>query len=371
MRLATSLLIVVTVMALATAAVADKPMKWSETWQCPTRGLLDCTNAVTITCPATVDGNNTGAPNDVEQYSCTLWVESGGELVYALTLENTCYQVTATLSNMTADFDVFILGSCDEADCLTYGDSSATTSCLVPGTYYIVVDGYNGATGTFTLDVTCAVCDCPTPPCCPTPYDCYVLDFNIEPYGYVTEPCEGGGPAWEHGALATPGVPPVACDDVPVTNVLGTVLGGDYVECGERLIVGPFLITDNCYCLELCHYYDTEAGYDGGNVKVSTAGGAWQVVAPQRGYDDVGSSYGSPCIAGQEIFTGHQFQTAWLRDCFDLTDYIGMEIMVALDFGADSSVFYPGWYIKWIKIGGSEVSPSEDRTWGSIKSKYR
>jgi len=45
--------------------------------------------------------------------------------------------------------------------------------------------------------------------------------------------------------------------------------------------------------------------------------------------------------------------------------------MVAFDFGADTSVFYPGWYIKWVKIGSDEFSPVEQSTWGNIKAMYR
>ncbi len=368
MRTATGLLALLMIVAFATTAAANKPMKTWESWEAPTRQLLDCSNAISIGCNDVVTGSNVGLPNNVSYYSCTSWNEDGGEAVYALEIVGGCYEVTATISGMSADLDVFILGSCDEADCLAYGNTTAISSCLEPGVYYIVVDGYYGAEDAFTLTVDCVECDCPTQACCPSPYTCYEIDYNLDPYGFITEPCDGDPCPWEWGTPLD--IPMVACDDVPVTNVLGTVLAGNYTNCGSRAIAGVFEITDDCWCLELCHYYDTEARYDGGNVKISTDGGStWQVITPARGYDDVCLAY-APCVAGQPVFTGHQFNTAWLRDCFDLSDYIGQEVIVAFDFGGDSSVFYPGWYIKWVKIGGDQGSPTKDSSWGSIKSRY-
>jgi len=355
------------IVALAIGAATAKK-DWTEPVQ-GSRGLLDCTAAIDINCGDSVQGSNVGLPNNVDYYSCVGWNEGGGEAVYKLVLDD-CYIVTATISGMIADLDVFLLGSCDEDDCLAYGNSNATTGCLVAGTYYIVVDGYNGAADSFTLDVACEPCDCPEQPCCPSIYTCYVVDFNESPGGFVVEPCEGD-PIWEWGVPV--GIPGIACDDVPVTNVLGTLLGGDYVPCGERAIIGPFEINEYCWCMELCHFYDTEANYDGGNVVVSTDGGAtWQIITPQRGYDGVGSAYGAACTMGQPIFTGHQFNTAFLRDCFNLEQFIGQSILIGFNFGADSSVFYPGWYIKWVKIGSDEpTSPVENTSWGRVKSMYR
>ena len=38
------------------------------------------------------------------------------------------------------------------------------------------------------------------------------------------------------------------------------------------------------------------------------------------------------------------------------------------DFGADGSVFYPGWYVKWVKIGGDQGSPAKDSRISFIRS---
>jgi hypothetical protein len=89
-------------------------------------------------------------------------VETGPELVYAFTLAGgSDYVVTATLSDLTADLDVFLLasGGCEDGVCLdpnAYGDFQASAANVPPGTYLVVVDGYQSGGGSFTLDLTCA-----------------------------------------------------------------------------------------------------------------------------------------------------------------------------------------------------------------------
>ena len=52
-----------------------------------------------------------------------------------------------------ADLDIFFLGSCDENDCLAYGNTTFTSDAMLAGTYYIVVDGYSGDCGDYMLEV--------------------------------------------------------------------------------------------------------------------------------------------------------------------------------------------------------------------------
>ena len=372
-----ALTIVLAILLIASVAVADKKVDGVGV-PSGTRAL-DCTNAIPINCGDAVAGDNTGMPNNVVNYGCTTLSENGGEVVYELVLpEGLCQEVTVTMVPGGCDLDLFFLGSCDESDCLYYSGTTSTetivTGCLEPGTYYIVVDGYGssypGAECPFDLTVDCVECDCPVPPCCPFENTIYMIDFNVDP-SYWLLPC-GGASVWEWGPLTNPEVPEIACDDVPVTNILGTIIAGDYLPSGgEIAAVGPFFITEYCTCLELCHFYDTEASYDGCNVKVSVDGGTtWTLLVPARGYDQ--STNSSPmCIPSEQAFSGHQNNTAFLRDCFDITDYAGMEIIVGFFWGNDSSVNYPGWYIKWVKIGSDDSSPVEDSSWGNIKAMYR
>ncbi|MCK4548224.1 MAG: hypothetical protein KAW17_12385 [Candidatus Eisenbacteria sp.] len=367
MKLVSVFMVLALVLLSTTAFATEKP----KPWQAPTegtRGELDCTNAIPIFCGDVVTGDNTGMPNNVEAYSCVGWTESGGEVVYELDLSGTeCWIVTVDIDPDGCDLDVFFLGSCDEADCIDYGDYGFVTECLLPGMYYLVVDGYSGAECPYTLSVTCEPCDCPVPPCCPFPYTCLTFDFNESPNNFFVMDC-GGEPVWEWGTAVD--IPDVACDDVPVTAVLGTVLGGEYhASSGEIAVIGPFVLDYCCWCMELCHFFDIETRFDGGNVKISVDGGVtWELITPAAGYPD--DLYGScACIPNEWAFTGHM--SAFQRNCFDVSQYTGMEILVGFFFGSDSSVQYPGWYIKWVKFGGYEPSATEDSSWGGIKAMYR
>jgi len=228
--------------------------------------------------------------------------------------------------------------------------------------------GYDGAEGGFDA-LTIGNCPPPPPvPCCPFPYTCATVDYNVGPNGFVVKPCNGAA-VW-HWGVPPAGVPTVACDGVPVTH---TLCASNPVSAGESVVIGTFDITPICYCLEMCHYYDFESNYDVGNVKVSTDNGVtWTLVTPFGGYDGINSStyYPSPCAWNEQAFTGTS--TTFVRDCFNLTDYIGHTILVKLDFGSDSYATTDlGWYIKWFKLGGEEQSPVESSTWGAIKAMYR
>jgi len=227
--------------------------------------------------------------------------------------------------------------------------------------------GYDGAQADFDAITPAPWYETPQP-CCPFPTTCVALDYNISENGYVTKPCNGAA-AW-HWGVPPVGVPTVACDGVPVTNVLYALLP---VSAGESVVLGSFDITPVCYCLELCHYYDLESSYDVGNVKVSADNGVtWALVYPFGGYDGINTStsYPSPCAWNEEAFTGTS--VTFVRDCFDLTEYVGQTILVKLDLGTDSwSTTDLGWYIKWAKLGGEEQSPVQNSTWGAIKAMYR
>ncbi|MFC1572075.1 hypothetical protein ACFL6M_00595 [Candidatus Eisenbacteria bacterium] len=373
MRFVTGLLVVLLVSLAVTSASADKIKEWVPPIQ-GSNGLLDCSNAIPINCGDVVQGNNTGLIGTVTTYSCVGWSEDAGEVVYEIVVPvGECKIITGEITDLTADLDVFFLGSCEETDCLAYGNSIFTSPTMEAGTYYIVVDGYYGAESAFTLTVTCMDMPCPTPPCCPSPFACTVFDFNESDQGFQTFAC-GGNPVWAWGAPTN--CPMIACDDVAVTHVLATNPVGDYGDlAGEIAAIGPVAITEECFCLELCHWYDTENYYDGCNVKVSADGGAtWTLIHPNTPYIEDAMYSGNPCIPGEMGFTGHDHASdlTFMQDCFSLSEFVGQEIMIGFFFGSDSSVgYYPGWYIKWVKIGGEEPVPVQESTWGTIKSMFR
>ncbi len=351
-------------------ALAGKPTFKPTTFD---RGLLVCDNAIDFPCGETFAGSNVGAPANVSTYSCVGWNESGGEVVYELYLDDT-YDVTVTLSNLTCDLDIFLLADCEEANCITYGDSSFSIQ-LNTGTYYVVVDGYNAAECGFDLTITC---EAPPPPpedpgsTCQFLSICYDWDFAVGDHGFVPEPCDVEGlPVWQYGFEAVvPGSP---------GNVWATILNGPYVSgAGDGLISPPFTVDPDCDWMEIKHYVYTEGYltgsgniYDGGNVTVDEI-----VIPPVEGYDGVCNSGLPDCVYQEEVFAGDITagipQRTWTTSCFDLSQFMGMTIRVRFDFGSDSSVTRPGWYLAYVRIGDTQGAVSdEDMTWGGIKSLYR
>ena len=139
-------------------------------------------------------------------------------------------------------------------------------------------------------------------------------------------------------------------------NLWATNLAGDYsINMLAHLVSPAFGLSDNAL-LGFWLWYDTEANYDGFNVKISTDDGvSWTVITPVGGYDGVGNS--SNPLSGEEIYTGH-VQGFWEFETFDLTAYGGAAVLFRFDFGSDGSVTYPGPYIDDFTIfGGGGAEP--------------
>ena len=111
-----------------------------------------CPSAVTLTAEAPYNGTTNDGSSIITTYNCTSWNESGPEKWHVITTASTA-TITATLTNMSEDLDVFILNACNQNGCNVYGNSSVTYENAPAGAYYIVVDGYNGVSGTYTLTV--------------------------------------------------------------------------------------------------------------------------------------------------------------------------------------------------------------------------
>jgi uncharacterized membrane protein YkvA (DUF1232 family) len=106
----------------------------------------------------------------------------------------------------------------------------------------------------------------------------------------------------------------------------------------------------NSATLSFQHFYDIEAGYDGGRVLVTTDGGVtWSVLTPQGGYPS-----SSVSVFNGPGYTG-LLNPNWVMEgtVFSLNNWCGQEIRVAWQFVADGSVEYDGWYVDGILITGS------------------
>ena len=375
MRNVAIVLAVVLAVVLATGAAEAKWKEVRKPKEPPseilTRGNLDCSGAIPMVVGQTIWSSNVGAPTNVDGYpACGVgWSEEGGEVVFELTVDGpSCRDVGITLwyREDLCDLDWFLLGSCDEGDCVEYDDYSWTIDCLAPGTYYLVVDGYEGDECEFAVAV---YHNESLPECSPLASICHLWDFNTSDEGFVHEECGIPVSAWEWGP-APPGVPETACGGTTVTNVLCTGLSGAYPnDAADAVFVGPTLVSESCACLAICHFYVIEDGWDGGMVGLTTDGGTtWNLLTPARGYDVIGD-WDNTCIGPWPCFSGED-ATEFVVDSFDLSPWIGSAVSIGFFFGSDSSVQEFGWYILWAAIGNSE-NPVERTSWGAIKGLYR
>lgn len=124
--------------------------------------LLDskCSDATDIQCGDILSGTNTGNEKYFNNY-CN--VESdylGAEKVYKIDIASPL-TITAHLSNMSGDFDLFLLDSiCYEVTCLANSLNEGPTAETIQfgaeaGTYYLIIDSKEDIEGTFDLSVNC------------------------------------------------------------------------------------------------------------------------------------------------------------------------------------------------------------------------
>jgi hypothetical protein len=105
--------------------------------------------------------------------------------------------------------------------------------------------------------------------------------------------------------------------------------------------------------LTLTHWYDTEYGYDGGQVVMDAfANGddVYQTLEPEGGYPGDRLATGR-CngLEGEQAFQGDS--GGWVTSTFDLTDWRGRTVWLAFVFGSDTSdTPDEGWYIDRVLI---------------------
>ena len=195
---------------------------------------------------------------------------------------------------------------------------------------------------------------------CPFDNVVYDWDFAVNDWGFATGPCDDGGvPTWEYGTS-------IHWPD-PIWGTSLTTDGEYYPnDAGESLISPSFVVDYSAYLVEVFHGYGIETGYDGGNLSVNGV-----VVEPMEGYpdDEISDSevYYAWCVDGEPGFTGEAYE---VYSCFDLSAFIGEEVQLSFDFGSDSSVNVPGWYIASVRVGGDVVA-NDGTTWSAMKVLYR
>ena len=161
-------------------------------------GYLVCSDAIELECNQPFNYNNINGDDNVSLYGCgnVYNVENNGpEVVHTFTV-TTPGQVSVNLTGLSANLELFLLNSCDRGDCLKYsqnpGNANESVSAyLQPGTYYVVVDGFNGATSNYTLTVNCnSSCNLALTSVTSTPSGCGANN------GTITVTSSGGTPGY-------------------------------------------------------------------------------------------------------------------------------------------------------------------------------
>jgi len=195
------------------------------------KGLLDCSNAIPVSLDNTYTGDTNTGVNNVSTYSCSTFDESGPELVFELTLATPANFSVSLIPEAGVDLDLAVLDQCDEdLGCLIVADTGVSTNVPQVGTIYFVVDGYLGAAGSFTLEITedplpepIDACDRVEQPLPGSEGDILIGTFDLNgttcgsPNSLETLPCgdfpEAGSDNWYEFVLL-----PDAAIDASITN---------------------------------------------------------------------------------------------------------------------------------------------------------
>jgi hypothetical protein len=133
--------------------------------QCASPDL--CVPHTSLVCNAApVPGTNLGGPSNRSVYTCGTWQQSGPEAYYRFVAPATG-TATVTLAGLTDDVDLYVIGhqpasgcvdstTCLESVNVGAVDESITWPVVAGEIYYLVVEGYGGATASFTIRVTCS-----------------------------------------------------------------------------------------------------------------------------------------------------------------------------------------------------------------------
>ncbi len=145
--------------ATATATATASPTSTPTVTPTPTPGGLAVEMAEPAKCGQAYDGNTVGWPAIVNIYtSCRPdWLELGPEAIYYLQLDEASEVSAQLYHDPDTDLDLFLLDGPAPTDCLFAGEASIDDAAVEAGDYYLVVDGYQGSSGAFTLDITCSI----------------------------------------------------------------------------------------------------------------------------------------------------------------------------------------------------------------------
>jgi len=115
-----------------------------------------CENPLPLRCGDRVSHSTLvqGRADTWRMYACTERLMSGQETIYALQAASTCH-VSVQLKNPSAELFLFRFTRCDPMACASIPVSPLTFTVEPGQANFLVVDGYDGATGSYSLEVDC------------------------------------------------------------------------------------------------------------------------------------------------------------------------------------------------------------------------
>jgi len=123
-----------------------------------------CGDGLILSCGDSL-AHNTNVEGRVDEwfgYSCSARAEGGREAIYTFSTEEDC-SVVLRLTDLSVDIDLFLLSECDPFSCihmsstpLDIQDDETVEFETEAGTvYFVSVDGYSDAAGSYTIEAEC------------------------------------------------------------------------------------------------------------------------------------------------------------------------------------------------------------------------
>jgi hypothetical protein len=146
------------------------------------------------------------------------------------------------------------------------------------------------------------------------------------------------------------------------SRVWATRLNGDYSDNSDSRLTSPAISLVGVESPILVYWqwyqfeYSANTFWDGGNVKISEDGGAFQVITPQGGYDGVINNAVN-VLHNQPVYGDTSLGDFWHPDTVDLSAYCGHQIQVRFHLGSDGYTTEAGWYLDDVSIWGYLAYP--------------
>ncbi|MFN0213829.1 MAG: pre-peptidase C-terminal domain-containing protein [Saprospiraceae bacterium] len=130
-----------------------------------------CNNPILLNCSSNYTGSNNTGTYNYTSYPFANYPNgmTGPEAYHRLTIVYPAL-ITITMTHQTQnqDLDLYLLSACNNYNGLAYSQNYLTPEQisinLNPGTYYIIVDGWNGAISNYSLNVNCTqITSCSAP----------------------------------------------------------------------------------------------------------------------------------------------------------------------------------------------------------------